>query len=333
MTSHASVATTYAAWFFVRSFLHHGWWLVTSLYLVTEAALSPFELVFLGTAQGLTVLAGEVPAVVFADAYSRKGSLVIAHLLMGLGMLGTGLVISFPALVVTQMIWGLAWTFSSGADVAWMTDELEASDKTSEVLVTAAKWGYAGSALGIVFIGAFAWVTSLSTAVVSAGVGMWLLGIGVTVVFRETNFKPAAAGEMLAVATQTLRKGVLRIRAHRVLIHILVCTYLVKGADEAFGRLYAKQLVELGLPGIVAPVVWLSLLAIASLGISLVALTAANKYLQHGKNYSRAYSLAAVAGALGLALFAFFSSVGLAAIAVLLMGGIATSVMRTVSVI
>ena len=44
---------------------------------------------------------------------------------MGAGMLVTGLVTDFPALVATQMLWGLAWTFSSGADVAWLTDELE----------------------------------------------------------------------------------------------------------------------------------------------------------------------------------------------------------------
>ena len=172
-----SVASVYAAWFFVRSFLHRGWWVVTSLYLVTEAGLSPFELVFIGTAQAIAVIAAEVPAGIFADAYSRKWSLVLAHVLMGLGMLTTGLVLSFPALVVTQMIWGLSWTFSSGADVAWMTDELDDPERTTTALINAAKWGHAGAALGILSLGALAWLTSLSVAMVSSGIGMWLLGI------------------------------------------------------------------------------------------------------------------------------------------------------------
>ena len=331
MFSHLSVATVYAAWSFIRSFLHRGWWLVTSLYLVTQASLSPFELVFLGTAQGLTVIAAEVPAGVFADAYSRKWSLVVAHALMGLGMIGTGLVLSFPALVVTQMIWGLSWTFSSGADVAWMTDELEDPEETSGALIRAAKWSHAGSALGITSIGALAWATSLSTAIVSAGLGMWLLGVVVAMVFSEENFNRSQPGQMLSIAWSTLRTGLYRIRSHRVLVHILLCTYLVNGADEAFGRLYAKQLVELGLPSGAAPVFWLSLLAVASLGLSIAALSVANRIIQRTENHASAYGVAAIAGFLGLLLFALSPGFEIAAFAVLVVGGIAMSVMRTVS--
>jgi hypothetical protein len=83
--------------------------------------LSPFQLVFLGTAQGITSLVFEVPTGVVADTLSRKWSLVISSVLMGSSMVATGLVTAFPALVMTQMAWGIAWTFASGADVAWMT--------------------------------------------------------------------------------------------------------------------------------------------------------------------------------------------------------------------
>ena len=328
-----SVATIYAAWAFTRSFLHHGWWLVTSVYLVSEAALTPFELVFLGTAQGLTVLAAEVPAGVFADAYSRKRSLVVAHALMGLGMLATGFVLSFSALLVTQVIWGLSWTFSSGADVAWMTDELRAPERVGEALLNAARWGHAGSALGILCIGALAWASSLAVAMIAAGAGMWLLGIAVALVFRETNFQRAAPGKMLATAVQTLRSGLLRIRFHRILVHILVCTLLINGADEGFGRLYVKRLLDIGLPDGAPAVVWLTGLAIACLALSLVALAAVSRFLQRNGEHSRAYSVAAAVGGLALALFAAAHSIVLAAFAVLLVAGIATSALRTVSVV
>lgn len=122
----------------MRAVLHRGWWLATSLYLVTMAGLSPFQLVFLGTAQNLVALCFEVPAGVMADVISRKWSVVLAHLLMGAAMVATGLVRSFPALVATQMLWGLSWTFSSGADVAWFTDELDQPDLTVRVLVASA---------------------------------------------------------------------------------------------------------------------------------------------------------------------------------------------------
>ena len=44
------VAGTLVRWTWTRAVFHRGYWLVTSLYLVTEADLSPFELVFIGTA-------------------------------------------------------------------------------------------------------------------------------------------------------------------------------------------------------------------------------------------------------------------------------------------
>jgi hypothetical protein len=37
-------------------------------------------------------------------------------------MMITGLVGAFPLIVATQVLWGLGWAFSEGADVAWLTD-------------------------------------------------------------------------------------------------------------------------------------------------------------------------------------------------------------------
>ena len=333
MSTRFSVATTYVVWSFARSFLHRGWWLATSLYLVVEAQLSPFELVFLGTAQGLTVLAAEVPTGVFADAVSRKWSLVIAHALMGLGMLGTGLVLSFPALVVMQMVWGLSWTFSSGADVAWLTDEMRAPDRTDETLIRAANWGHAGAALGIPGIGALAWATDLATAIVTTGLGMWLLGIIVVFHFKETRFTRAAGGALLTRAAQTLRQSWSRLRIHRVLIHILLCTYIINGADEAFGRLQAKHLIDVGLPADTAPVIWFAALAVISLGLSIAALKAVGRFFQRGGHPAQAYAAAAAVGAVALVMFATSPTFELAAFSVLIVAGVATSVMRTVSVV
>jgi hypothetical protein len=41
---------------------------------------------------------------------------------MGTAMIATGLVTDFGPLVATQMLWGLWWTFASGADVALPDD-------------------------------------------------------------------------------------------------------------------------------------------------------------------------------------------------------------------
>jgi MFS family permease len=117
--------TVYSRWTWCRAVLHRGWWLVTSVYLVVDAHLSASELVLIGVAQSLVALVFEVPAGVVADTISRKWSLVVSHALMGTAMIATGLVTGFGPLVATQMLWGLSWTFASGADVAWITDELD----------------------------------------------------------------------------------------------------------------------------------------------------------------------------------------------------------------
>lgn len=104
----------YVGWKGVVAVFHRGYWLVASLYLVLDAQLSAFQLVVIGTAQGLISVVAEVPAGVLADTFSRKWSLVAAQVLMGSAMAVTGLVTTFPALVATQMAWGVAWTLVSG---------------------------------------------------------------------------------------------------------------------------------------------------------------------------------------------------------------------------
>ena len=114
------IAALYLRWTWLRAVFHRGWWLSTSLYLVVVADLSASQLLFYGAVLALTMLLAEVPTGVMADAISRKRSLVLAHLVMGSGMLMMGFVTAFWLILVTQVLWGLGWTFSTGADVAWL---------------------------------------------------------------------------------------------------------------------------------------------------------------------------------------------------------------------
>src|SRR4051812_8346415 len=130
-----TLATAYLRWSCLRAAFARGYWLSTALYLVVVAHLTPLQLVLIGTFQGITVVLTEVPAGVLADAVSRRLSLVIGHVVMGTGMAMAGLVSAFPLLVVSQCLWGLGWAFSSGADVAWLTDELDRPDLIDRTLV------------------------------------------------------------------------------------------------------------------------------------------------------------------------------------------------------
>ncbi|HEY7908975.1 MAG TPA: hypothetical protein VIC60_08865, partial [Thermomicrobiales bacterium] len=66
------ITAVFLRWMGMRAVLHRGYWLVASLYLIVDAHLSAFQLVFLGIAQGIISLVVEVPAGVVADTISRK---------------------------------------------------------------------------------------------------------------------------------------------------------------------------------------------------------------------------------------------------------------------
>ena len=117
MSGGPDLVAVFLRWIWWRALLHRGWWLVTSVYLVVDADLSPAQLVLIGAAQAAVALVFEVPAGVLADTIGRRWALVVSHALMGTAMIATGLVTDFGALVATQMLWGLSWTFASGADV------------------------------------------------------------------------------------------------------------------------------------------------------------------------------------------------------------------------
>lgn len=326
------VAALYTLWTCLRAAFHRGYWLVASLYLVVEAGLSPFELVFIGVAQGIIGLVFEVPTGVVADTISRKRSIAVAHLLLGSGMLVTGLVTAFPALVATQMLWGLAWTFSSGADVAWLTDELAAPERVASVLTASARWEQIGAAVGMIGFGALAWATGLAAAIVTSGVAMLVLGGFVVARFPERHFTPASA-QRWRKSLSIFRRGVdLARRDHQILL-VFAATVLVNGAAEGFGRLFAKELVELGLPARLEPIVWLTALGLVSLVLGALALRIVEMRIEGADVARRVYALACAIGVVGLGLLAIAPNAATAMAGVLLVQGIAWTLIRCVGVI
>jgi len=326
------IAATFIRWVFLRAIFHRGWWLVTSLYLVEVADLDPFQLVFLGTAQNLTALTFEIPAGVLADTISRKRSIVVAHLLMGAGMVATGLVTSFSALVATQMLWGLSWTFSSGADVAWLTDELDRPERVAGVLTQSARWEQLGAAAGLIGFGALGWVAGLGTAIVAAGIAMWCLGFFVVLRFGEERFVPTREHRWRR-SVALFRRGVQLARRDSQIGLVLAATMLLSGAAEAFGRLYPKRLLDLGFPARPDPIVWLTALGLVTLAVGAFALRIVETKIDGERSARGVYAAACLIGALGLLLLAVAPDEVTAMAGVLLVAGITWSVTRCVGVI
>jgi MFS family permease len=302
--------------------LHRGWWLVASVYMVADAGLSPAELVVIGVLQGVVALVFEIPAGVLADTISRKWSLVVSHALMGTAMLTTGLVTTVAPLALTQMLWGLSWTFASGADVAWITDELDDPVRIPNVLLRSGRAQLTGAAAGLAGLGALASLTQRSTAIVIAGSAMLLLGLYVAIRFRETRFVPASTRRWSA-SWSILTRGAVLVRRSRAILLMFAATFLVNGASDAAGRLQPKRLYDIGYP-----LVWFTVLGVLTLLVGAVALRLAEAHANLG-----GYMVACAAGALGLAGLAFAPEKVSGGVGVLLAAGIAVPLTRTIGTI
>ncbi|MFF0271478.1 MFS transporter [Kribbella sp. NPDC004536] len=318
-------------WTWLRAVLHNGWWLVTSVYLVVDAGLSPAELVLIGSVQGVFSLVFEVPAGVVADTVSRKWSLVISQVLMGTAMLATGLVTAFPALLATQVLWGVSWTFASGSDVALITDELDDPARINLVLTRAARAQLTGAATGLVLLGLLAWTTRRDVTIVIAGVAMMSLAIYIAVRFTEHNFVPTRTARWSASWT-TFRRGITLVRRSRAIVLIFAATFLVNGASDAAGRLAQKRLLDLGLPTAPDPILWFTGLGVIGLVIGAVVLRLATRRI-NGSHAATDYALAAVVGVLSMLLLAFARDPVAGAVAVVLLNGIVTPLTRVISTI
>jgi hypothetical protein len=330
VTSGPDLVAVFLRWIWWRAVLHNGWWLVTSVYLVVDADLSASQLVLIGAAQGATMLVFEIPAGVVADTISRKWSLVVSHALMGTAMIATGLVTDFGPLVATQMLWGLSWTFASGADVAWITDELDQPARISVVLMRSGRAQLTGAAAGLVGIGALGSLTQRSTAMVLAGAAMLLLGLYVVVRFREERFVSASTRRWSA-SWSILVRGSALVRRSRAILLILAATLLVNGAWVGFGRLQPKRLVDVGLP--TDPVAWFTALGVLTLLVGAAALRFVERRIDAAGTALRGYVVACGAGAVAALGLAGAPDEVTGSASVLLAAGIAMPLTRTLATI
>jgi MFS family permease len=314
---------------YMRSVLHRGYVLTSGLYFVVTAHLSASQLVLLGTIMSLTLVLCDIPAGVWADAIGRLWPLVIGQLLLGAGMVMTGLVTTFPFIVVTQILWGLGWAFLNGADSAWLNDELNDPHRIARVLTASARWDLAGGASGMIALGFLAWATSLATAIVVSGVAMALLALCVAVRFKERNFTPTSE-KRWAASRAVFQRGIILSRRDHDILLIFLATMLFNAAAMV-SWLYPKQLITLGFPS--DPVLWYAMLGIVSSAIGFMALRVVETCIDGVGSARRFYAVACFIGALGLLVLAAAPVALIGGVGVLFMKGIADSVTRPISVV
>lgn len=324
-----NVVTTFWLWAYLRTVFHRGYVLTSGLYFVVEAHLSASQIVSLGTAMSVTLVLADIPTGVWSDAIGRRWPLVIGHLCLAAGMAMTGVVTAFPLILVTQVLWGLGWAFLTGADVAWITDELAQPDRIARVLTASARFELAGGMTGMVAFGVLGWATSLATAIVVSGVGMAVLGLFVTTRFTEHRFTPTRARRW-RTSLSIFRLAIRLVRGDHEILLVCVATMLLNGASMV-AWLFPRQLVHLGFPS--DPVLWYTALGMCSSAEGLGALHLVQARIDDVGVARRLYALTCFIGVFGLLVLALAPNALLGGAGVLLVSGIAFNVTRTVSVI
>jgi DHA3 family tetracycline resistance protein-like MFS transporter len=261
-------------------------WVVMAVYLVQQLHLSPLQLVLMGTAMEGAVFLFEVPTGVVADTYSRRLSLIVGYLGMGACWLAVGLV-SAPWLIIgLWALWGLSYTFTSGAEQAWITDEV-GHENVGTVFLRGARWGQAGAVVGLLAQVAVG-TQSLRAGVILGGVFTLAAGLVCVAFMPETGFlrRPREERASALVEMRTTAAAGARYAWAAPVILLLIGVELFVGASsEAFDRLKeAHFLRDVGLPAVGAldPVVWFGIFWLAGMVLNIAAIGALIKRVDRG---------------------------------------------------
>ncbi len=310
-----------AVYFGLQLGSHLPTWVVMSVYLVRELHFSPLQLVLMGTAMEAAVFLCEVPTGVVADTYSRRLSLIIGYLGMGVAWAVVGLV-SAPGLIIALWaVWGVSYTFTSGAEQAWITDEV-GLESVGNVFLRGARYAQVGAVVGL-FAQVGIGVVSLRAGVVAGGIFTILCGLGCLAFMPEHAFRRLPGeerGSALTAMKSTASAGARYAWAAPAILLLIGVELFLGASSEAFDRLKeAHFLRNVGLPGEIDPVVWFGLLWLAGMVLNIAAIGSLIKRVDRGGRESVArYLFAFVALELvGMLVFALTGSVWVAVAGIL----------------
>ncbi|WP_052462340.1 MFS transporter [Nigerium massiliense] len=324
------VARLYWSWNATRSGVYQGWWLLTSFSMVADAHLDAQQLLIIAATQGVGSILMELPAGVIADVMSRKWSLVIFHALRATAMITAGLFPAFWPLLLANTLNGISWTFSSGADIAWITDEINDEKAITRILTGGMQAALLGSAVGMVAAGLVGAIAGRLTTMVGAGVVMALLGVLVAVFFPEHGFQGTPhrpfqqAGRVLLDGWHTTRHDpVLMTRHDPVLMLLLGITVLANGAFDSIGRIYPLRLEQLGFPTSTTGTLWWTDLGISGLLIGTACTRLITRRIGTDRSASTTLMLALAVGFVSCLLLALGQGLPAGVAGTLLFTGVA----------
>ncbi|MCQ9178687.1 MFS transporter [Streptomyces sp. IBSBF 2953] len=258
------------------------------VYQVSVVGLSPLQLVLVGTVLEATVFIFEVPTGVVADRYSRRLSLIIGTSLSGLGFVLQGLIPEFWAAIACSFIWGVGFTFVSGAGQAWLADEI-GPENAQPAFTRARQIDLVMTIVGTVAACALG-LKDLGLPLLAAGVTFLAVAVFLIFVMPENGFTPTPDEdrETFKAMLRQARSGVAAIRSSRVVLTMTLVSLFVGLSSEVVDRLWVDRILKdftlTPVAGLDGPTVWFSIFSLIGTAISLVVSLTVNKVTPEAMN-------------------------------------------------
>ena len=280
----------------------------TSLYEATVAGLTPVQLILVGTTLEISAFVFEVPTGIVADVYSRRLSIIIGYVLMGLGFLVEGFFPAFLPILLAQVIWGLGYTFTSGATQAWITDEI-GEDDANKLFMRGTQVGLFASLLGMggaMLVGA----SNVALPIQVGAFGVMLIGITLMLVMPETGFHPTPREDRNTWQHMwhTFKQGADAVRSRPRLMNIMFIGLFYGLYSEGFDRLWVKHLLDnFELPILFRnnQVAFFAALRIAGTFLTILAVRFVEKRVDSSSSLSIGRAMLFVTGSISIAMLGF----------------------------
>jgi predicted MFS family arabinose efflux permease len=163
------------------------WWPIWVIYLKEERGLSQAQVTLIDIPFWLSIVLLQIPAAALADRWGRKPALIASGAVFALAISLFGLASSFPLLLASYLVWGVAFSLFNGTESAFIYDSLKALGREEEYQrIYGRAWAInMAAAMAGTLIGApLAEATSLSFPIVLSGVIAALAAL-TALTFRE----------------------------------------------------------------------------------------------------------------------------------------------------
>lgn len=325
MTKQHAAKTVYSLFNIFTSAFYALAFTVNMVYFFTVAKLDPLQLVLVGTTLEFSILVFEIPTGIVADSISRRLSVIIGVFLIGAGTFLTGLVPTFLAILLGQVIWGLGYTFTSGALDAWISDEV-GEEQAGAMFLHGTRVSQHGSLAAVPFSILLA-QGSLATPILVSGGLFWLFGLYLMRFMPEAGFRPTPKEDRSTWQHmgQTLRSGIAMLKVRPVLINILLIGLFFGLYSEGFDRLWNAHILDQftfpDIPG-VKMITWFGIIEVTQQFLTILAVRQVEKRADTRQIPVLVRTLAGLSAGLtaALLLFALAGNLWLAAAAVIGIG-------------